>query len=372
MPDPLIIVGASVRAAAFSARRAGFEPLAVDRFADRDLRACCAAVRLADFDHAPQALRTLPPAPWMYTGAMENRPSLIERLARRGPLLGNRAAVLARARDPARLGETLRQAGLAFPETHSTPSAPPHDGPWLRKRRRSSGGCGIVRWDGQAPSEQHYLQRFVAGPTYGACYIAVGGRAVLLGASRQLVGSAWCGASGFLYAGSIGAVVLPESIEVTLRRIGDVLAGELELVGLIGVDVIIDDQTVWTLEVNPRYSASLEVLERSLDLSSIDLHVAACRQGRLPDRSPCPTGVLAGKAVLYARRDLTIGQALSDHLTALNADRLWPDVADIPCGNMPVRRGAPVVTVFAEGASESEVETRLQQRAADLERLLYA
>ena len=43
----LAIVGASVRAAAFSALRAGFEVVAADLFADADLRAHCDVTRIA-------------------------------------------------------------------------------------------------------------------------------------------------------------------------------------------------------------------------------------------------------------------------------------------------------------------------------------
>jgi hypothetical protein len=46
MGRSLTIVGASARAAAFSAARAGFEPYAIDHFADRDLAELCPAVRV--------------------------------------------------------------------------------------------------------------------------------------------------------------------------------------------------------------------------------------------------------------------------------------------------------------------------------------
>src|SRR6188474_2299573 len=111
----LILLGASVRAAAFSAIRAGFEPYAIDCYADRDLAAICPAVRI---DHYPRdflpALAAAPDAPWVYTGGLENYPRLIDRLAAVRPLWGNRGASLRTVRDPRQLAELAVAAGLRF------------------------------------------------------------------------------------------------------------------------------------------------------------------------------------------------------------------------------------------------------------------
>src|SRR6516162_6995898 len=94
--EPLLIVGASARAAAFSALRAGLRPTCADLFADADLRARC-PVRCVEVKDYPRGLLDLPelltPGPWMYTGALENRPDLVEAMSRRRPLWGNPAPV---------------------------------------------------------------------------------------------------------------------------------------------------------------------------------------------------------------------------------------------------------------------------------------
>src|ERR1700685_4271324 len=97
------VVGASARAAIQSLQRAGYRGWAVDLFADRDLKklAPCAVCPSETF---PEALVTLidqfPPGPMMYTGGLENYPSIISQLAAKRPLLGNSAIVLERVRDP--------------------------------------------------------------------------------------------------------------------------------------------------------------------------------------------------------------------------------------------------------------------------------
>ena len=124
MSERLLIVGASARAAAFSARRAGIKPLAADLFGDVDLQCCCPTLRvecyplglidaLRKIDHSWQLGRT----PWMITGALENQPDLVEQMAAEWPLYGNRAEVLRSIRDPAMLADALSAGGFLYPQT---------------------------------------------------------------------------------------------------------------------------------------------------------------------------------------------------------------------------------------------------------------
>ncbi len=85
---------------------------------------------------------------------------------------------------------------------------------------------------------------------------------MLIGIVRQLVGERWLGSRNFQYAGSVGPWPVSDGTRATLARIGNVLAEEFDLIGLFGVDFILDDEEVWTLEVNPRYTASVEIVER--------------------------------------------------------------------------------------------------------------
>src|SRR5580693_5598780 len=97
------VVGASARAAIQSIIRAGFHGWAVDLFADRDLKklAPCAICPSETF---PESLVSLidqfRPGPMLYTGGLENYPSIISQFAAKRPLLGNLPFVLDRVRDP--------------------------------------------------------------------------------------------------------------------------------------------------------------------------------------------------------------------------------------------------------------------------------
>src|SRR3954447_12097994 len=99
----ILVVGASARAAAVSALRAGAEPCCIDHFADRDLRALCPFHHVpidqgaAGLEHAASSLLS---SAWIYTGPMENHPDRVERISRTRRLAGNSAEVLRRVRNP--------------------------------------------------------------------------------------------------------------------------------------------------------------------------------------------------------------------------------------------------------------------------------
>ena len=107
MSQRLIILGASARAAAMSAVRAGFEPWTADLFADADLRALVpAAVRCPVGDYPRgfrEILRGAPEVPWLYTGGLENHPNLIRDLSEIRPLWGNGPNALTACRSPFRV-----------------------------------------------------------------------------------------------------------------------------------------------------------------------------------------------------------------------------------------------------------------------------
>ncbi len=80
LPNPrsfrLALVGASVRSAAQSALRAGYQPVGADLFADSDLEGKNRFVRITDYPAGLASwLAQTPCAGWIYTGGLENYPN---------------------------------------------------------------------------------------------------------------------------------------------------------------------------------------------------------------------------------------------------------------------------------------------------------
>jgi len=373
--NELTIIGASARAAAQSANRAGFAVHAADLFADLDLQKVCRAEAVSDY---PEGLARVVAGPqsggWMITGALENSPDLIDRLAKVRPLFGNQGPALRDVRTPDLVERSLRETGLPAPEVRLNAA---HGEPgWLRKPLHSAGGlhvtaCGESDPSGPANSPEYYCQRFVAGAPCSAAYVAACGHARLLGVTRQLIGERWTGASGFRYCGSVGPLAVTDEQLGAFARIGQVLAERFSLAGLFGVDAIINDEGVWTVEVNPRYTASMELVERSLDMSLVDLHVRACVSAELPSAdAPARQSTLSfGKAIVFAEHAFTLDEDWSPlHYSPADG----PELADIPAAGTRFYAGWPVVTVLCCGRDDREVLSRLQQQVADVQRLIAA
>jgi len=174
----LLIIGASTRAAAFSAKRAGFRPLCLDMFADIDLQANAVVRRIENYPTGLiQALQSLPRLPLLYVGGLENQPEVLQIAGEYHDLLGNDADVVEASRDPARLAESIRMAQVEMPDWKSADDPPPKDGSWIVRPLFGSGGRGIQIWDDELDdstvlSEPHGFQKLIEGTPYSAAYIA--------------------------------------------------------------------------------------------------------------------------------------------------------------------------------------------------------
>ncbi len=367
MNEPLIIVGASARAAAMAAVADGYTVRTADLFADADLAECCSAVRLEDYPHQlAQLLPAWPSGAWMYCGALENYPGLVDRLAAGRPLLGNSGATLRQVRNPFLLASTFARHGLAFPETVRTLDEIDSGRSWLRKPRMSAGGLAIEPVTANLSADvdgtnRYYYQCHVAGQPCAAVFVAAGGESRLLGITAQRFFNQAHRGSLFCYAGSIGPWPVSSSQASQIERIGQVLAQQFSLKGLYGVDLVLDDQTVWGIEVNPRYTASVEIIERTSSLRAIPIHWDACRHGRLPDVPQPAQDCCAGKRILYARKDLVVSDLASSELRACNRPAEPPLVADIPPAGTPIACGRPMVTLLADGPCLAQVESQLHE-----------
>lgn len=397
MTAPLFIAGASVRAAAQSAVQAGCTVTAADLFGDRDLTAIAKTHLM---DPYPDALRAIadrvPPMDWLYTGGLENYPDLVDAVSARHRLLGNPGQVLQRARDPWEWEAVLHAAGLPFPGSHrALPSDPA--GRWLIKPLASSGGGRIreVRQGSRAAAEMPtlaecdrrevpasnrsiphqapdgwYYQPWIQGRSLSAAYVAADDRATLLCVTRQLVGCEWSDSRGFEYVGSVGPLRLPERLQRKYETIGTLLARRWGLRGLFGIDTILSGEEVWTIEVNPRYPASVEVWERATGASAVAWHRAACLTHSLDGSVMPPARHVVGKAIVNSPQDVTIDSEMNSQLMNLAPLGQGPGLADLPHIGQTIPAGAPVLTVIAEGAEYRATYRQLRTCVCQLRKAL--
>jgi len=378
IPNSIAVVGASARAAAFSILRTGRSAPTADLFADADLAPHCPTTKISPY---PEGLADWLAATdvdaWLYTGALENYPDLVDQLATIRPLLGNSGEALRRCRDPLKLQTVLRKNGLYFPETQAPGARLPTEGSWLCKTYRASSGSGV--WElADEDSRQRtaasgaWFQKRIEGQHASVVFALGDAWTTTLGMTTQWVGTSVTRAAKFQYAGSyaIGQTISP-AIRKQIQSLAHVLADQFQLRGLVGVDLVLDSQRAWIVEINPRYTASVEVIERNSGVSALEAHVAACQGAALDcEREKKPADLSHGKAILYAKQEVAINADFFTWAMTQAGYGLDSRLADIPELGSKIPGGRPVLTVFASAPAD-EIEHRLCERIAEVETQLY-
>jgi predicted ATP-grasp superfamily ATP-dependent carboligase len=248
----------------------------------------------------------------------------------------------------------------------------------LVKPRKGAGGSGIRFWTketGAVDKTISYCQEFIEGEPLALLFLGGGGRSRLLGLTRQLVGSPWLHAGPFRYCGSIGPLDPGIVARPALEELGQLLATECGLEGLFGVDGVLRDGNFWLVEVNPRYTASIEVLEHATGWRTLTWHAQVFQHCQLPALPPPAVTVdhHIGKAVLFARDDLVFPSEGPWIMELGSPTPVWemPAFADIPAAGERIPAGRPVLTYFAAASSTSACEDALRDIAADLDRWLF-
>jgi uncharacterized protein len=361
LEQPAVLIAAvSGRALAASARRGGFVPLVADGFGDDDTLALAHAyvpvqmdaAHCLDPEHLLQALERLAashrPLGIVCGTGFEDRPALLDRIARQWRLLGNPPATIARLKDPQTFAALCRGCGVSHPQTRADP--PTDLAGWLIKRAGGAGGTHVRSAMARAGARgTNYYQRCVTGTPVSALVLGNGRALRVLGFSAQWAAPAagW----PFRYGGAVRPATLSAQMSTALFDAAERLAAAVPLIGLNSFDFMVDEGAFWLLEINPRPGATLEIFEPSED-SLFALHVAAC-QGALPSEAPKLPDAAAG-CIVYPDRDVRSVPAMD-----------WPDwAADRQRPATSLKNGDPLCTVFARAPTAAEARQMVEQRAA--------
>jgi len=370
----ILIVGVSTRAIAESAVSSRPGVITLDYFGDRDQKDLVENYSLLRDFKLPfsakallQASRRLKFDAVVYISNLENHPNVVKKLAQGRVLLGNSEAVLRQVRDWRALRQCCGAEGILCPVT-LLPGEERKADPavrWLHKPILSGGGHGIESWNGQPIDDAHILQAQVEGRPASMAFAADGQRSVVIGVTEQIIGREELGAKGYRWCGNI----LPLKLEASkkdgfigvIEKMAARLTHRFGLRGVNGVDLVIaqgrdGEPSPFLVEVNPRYSASMEMVDRAYGLNVFSAHLDAL-EGRLPAFSLAEhlEGPYLGKGIVFAHKTVTMPETKN-----------WVKRGrrDIPCPGERIEAGHPICTVLAEG---EERETCLKNLLASVE-----
>ncbi len=259
MNDRVGLIGVSVRSAAEA-----LGPKLIDRvfdfYCDWDTEQAapnrCANLVLGGFAELLQTSDQGPNA-WLTTGGLDLEPIVLAALhTPPHHLLGFSLDSVRFCKDPSQWSNKLRQAGRATLPIEFGTRCPP--GRWHLKRN----------WpESSAP---WFWQLHADGVLGSAVFLAQNSTVELIGCSRLFVHSDW------RYQGNVTSEAWPgAAAKATLVRIVEDLLDELRPCGLFGIDFILGQQ-LWPLEINPRPTASVEVLAALYGRNLFLEHVRAC------------------------------------------------------------------------------------------------
>jgi predicted ATP-grasp superfamily ATP-dependent carboligase len=369
-----LLAGVSVRALAQSAVRAGYRIVAADYFGDSDLEALAPCRSLLRQGYASYDARALPGLvagleynAVAYVANLENHPGVVTALAGGRPVVGNSPETLMRVRHWPTLRRVCAEEGLAMPPTlfPGEEKQAASQARWLKKPVKSGGGHGIAFWDARPLTSGWYLQAHVPGPSASAVVAADGRDCVVLGISEQCIGDPVLGAHGFRHCGNI-APLAPElgGGDALTQAVSDMaarLTRHFGLRGVYGIDFIVAlghdcaPRPVF-LEVNPRPTASAELMEESGQAAVFDVHVAAS-SGLLPSPPKPANGPCLAKGIVFAARACRIPK---------DGSWLRPELRDVGRPGDTIAPGRPICSLLTQGETRKEALAGLHAIAREL------
>ncbi len=217
------------------------------------------------------------------------------------------------------------------------------DKKFLLKPLEGSGGIGIRKIEDLDPDTEIHealLQEIVEGHDVSASILSSGDEANTILTSQQLIGNKWLGQmEPYGYCGNIAPQIKnhnskSRSNKYKVKEVAEELIKELKLVGSNGIDMIIKDNDIYVIEVNPRLQGTFEVAEASLGINMAEAHINACRGDMFPVAAPQKFAV---KMIVFAK----------DRSGVRSLD--IPEIHDIPAPKVIIEQGEPVATILKSG-----------------------
>ncbi|MBN1432842.1 MAG: ATP-grasp domain-containing protein [Methanomicrobiaceae archaeon] len=358
MKGRVLVAGFATRHVACSAKRAGYEVHAIDAFCDQDLTWNTKSCRtFEELDSLPGIIND---------SCKEIRPDILvvtsgaEDISVSKKISGSSRKKAGEFTDKKKIQNFFEENSINVPSI-----LPDNQYPAMLKPCRGAGGWRNTIVNSKVeedefrslwPDTPYVRQEFIEGIPCSVSCIASAGRAKAIAANLQyLRGGA--GEKAFGFAGA--ATPFPSEYKDELMREAERIAALSGCTGSIGIDFILSDKGIYAIEINPRFQATLDIIEMSTGFNIFEAHINACR-GILPELSPKHKKFVARK-VIFAKRDLKVSDDMK---------KFYPKVADIPWKEDEIEEGGAIMSVYGEGSTLPEAESSLDKTIKEIARYI--
>lgn len=378
----LTAVGFSTRALVQCAKREGMAVRSFDCCGDRDTLKLACDARLIELSDLSWIKSLEPSTRVLLAGGLEDSAEALELLSQVDPTIIPEQ--YRQMRDWRNWRRWSSASGIKFPSTYpiedwpgaqaASPIGPTNDATqanqrWLWKKQRSAGGLGVKFVDlekltdlsflrANLSSESGVLQEYVTGKSIGVSFLSSHHGTVILGVAESipLQPHIW---SDFIYRGSIAPVGIPPLVKSLLQEFANCVSSSTGWCGLWQADFLLSESELYLIEINPRWTASMELIVYGYDFPLVTWHVN-CQELSVSDWNSIQSIVDVSqnkahsrfrKEVLYANEDRIVSSEEHETLWQqrwiageLNESHLW--YADIPPANSALKEHAPVCSVI--------------------------
>ncbi|GAB6054992.1 ATP-grasp domain-containing protein [Methanobacterium movens] len=203
---------------------------------------------------------------------------------------------------------------------------------FIKKPVQGSGGYGIEKFKNMNlesyPESEFILQEFVSGENVSASLLSTGTESQTILSSKQLYAEENPALPEFIYGGNITPYPGEDSV---FKKVAQEVVDELKLTGSNGVDMVIANDDIYIIEVNPRLHGTFECAEAVLGINMMEAHIRACEGELLSVSSPEKYAI---KKILFAKKRSLVGNLK------------YNGVFDLPLENTIIEPGQPLVTLI--------------------------
>jgi predicted ATP-grasp superfamily ATP-dependent carboligase len=388
------VIGFNARPIACSLTKARAQVYVSDYWGDDDLAACCKswrAVRAVSEDgtqnNAAQPLHQVLVRNFMEAfssidfdylvigSGFDDYPQALEELEERWYLTGSSIQSMRNARDSTQLAQLAEENGVYFPQSDviSSPKEAErllssYQFPVILRGTGSGGGSGIKQFMSKTsllktidekfsrnPRRSLRLQEYISGSDISSTVLSTQNESRTLSIQAQLIGMPSAGRNcDYAYCGNYFPSPLSEQVCSTIATFSEKMSLALELEGLNGLDYVVDrSDRIFLLEVNPRITGALEMLEVASRTLLTPWHIKASEGSLIQSQVKIAPVV---KLIVYSRKTGRVPD-----LTKFNNS-----VDRSPVGAL-VKRGEPVCTLIRSDPALSVAYSHVINTAGNIQ-----
>ena len=344
---PVLIFAQSGRFLAQSASQAGYRVWVADCFGDIDTLVASerwqglpklASLTCKQFLTVLQSLTKGEECSLIYGSGIEQCAHLLHQLPNHIELIANSADTINTIKTPTLFFDILNTLNLPYPTTVFDKDLANTD--YIAKSISGLGGSHIRPISQSDSLQNNYFQKITDGTPGSALFLANGKKAQILSINRQYIEPT--PRSPY----RLGMIESPLDITSTHQKLITKACNRITqktgLKGLNSLDFIISQKNeLFILEVNPRPSASIELIESKF-IPIIQLHINACH-GRLITKSLETPSCINSFRYIFAEKNFSIP-----------SDMVWPvECSDIAKSASLIKKDEPICSCLVQASDHA-------------------